>query len=231
MSSLENNLDFELKTRCIICSLFIILLLPITFQLTSSRDDIFQTDLFAYIATILVSGLILYIIHNLLKQHSHLTEVPKTTTKQKSIFNVFTSTSEADIFREKEANSRRKIDPKYFKPKYIIHELMSMWGQTYTVITWGTVWLIGGTIVGVEKLAQKIKTKCNRESHEEINNTSRGSGRNYSFASYSSYDSQTSRSGRSSLKRIRSWTKRSFASASKRFRFASSTGMPQLTET
>lgn len=227
-----NGNDLELKTVVfgIVCSLS---LLPITFHLTKSRSELSQTDLLAYFSTIIVSVIILYVIHNLLKERCQSVDSPSNEKPPRNIFHVFSSSSysEEASFKEKEANSRRRIDPKYFKPKYIIHELMSMWGTTYTVITWGSVWIIGGTIVATEKLAHKIKTKCNREQSNESN--SQGTGRNDSFTSYSSYgssnDSRASRTDRSSLKRIGAWTKKSFASASKKFRKYVSSGVPQLT--
>lgn len=230
-----NTNDLELKTVVIgiVCSLS---LLPITFHLTSSRSELSQTNLLAYFSTILVSIIILYIIHNLLKQRCQSLDASHEKPLR-NLFHVFTTSSSSyanaeESFKEKEANGRRKIDPKYFRPKYIIHELMSMWGTTYTVITWGSVWIIGGTIVATEKLAHKIKTKCNRENSQEFNNN-RGTGRNDSFTSYSSYassnDSNTQRTNRTSLKRMRAWTKKSFASANKKFRKYVSSGVPQLT--
>lgn len=231
---LINSNDLELKTVVIgiVCSLS---LLPITFHLTSSKSELSQTNLLAYFSTILVSIIILYVIHNILKHRCQSLDASHEKPLR-NIFHVFSTSSyyanAEESFKEKEANSRRKIDPKYFKPKYIIHELMSMWGTTYTVITWGSVWIIGGTIVATEKLAQKIKTKCNRENSQDLNNN-RSTGRNDSFTSYSSYassnDSTTQRTNRSSLKRMRAWTKKSFASASKKFRKYVSSGVPQLT--
>lgn len=225
-----NSNDLELRTVvfCIVCSLS---LLPITFHLTKSRTELSHVDLLAYCSTILVSVIILYVIHNILKRRYQSVDSSSHEKPPRNIFHVFTSYSEEDSFNEKEASSRRRIDPKYFKPKFIINELMSMWGTTYTVITWGSVWIIGGTIVATEKLAHKIKTKCNMEHYTGSNN--RGAGHSDSFSSCSSNglanDSRASRTNRSSLKRMRAWTKKSFASASKRFRKYVSSGVPQLT--
>jgi len=145
-----------------------------------------------------------------------------------------------------------KIDLKYLKPKFIISELMVFWDTTCTVITWGSFYVIGGTIVATEKLAQKIKTKRTRDSGNNL----RDSAHNTSSSSFGRFDSFTSgftsnsggtqqgpnrknatrsteRTG--SLNKISSWTKKSFASAKKKVtKFTTSShgvgSVPQLEE-
>jgi hypothetical protein len=152
------------------------------------------------------------------------------------------STSSADQnYLEQDSQSRRRIDPKYFKPKFIIHELITFWDTTCTVITWGSFYVIGGTIVATEKITQRIKSK--RESSSTFfgennnRNSSRGTGQSDSsfasaFGSASQSDNNAAtepQSNRQPFKRISSWTKRSINSIKKKYSRAVRSNAPQLT--
>lgn len=125
------------------------------------------------------------------------------------------------------------IDSKYFKPKFILHELQTFWGTTCTVVTWGSFYVIGGTIVATERIARKIKNKYTKDHEHDENISSRGTGgRSDSFASYSSSMNESTKSASSPkhpLKRVSSWTKKSFSSIKKRFNKFVVTSVPQIT--
>lgn len=220
-----------------VCSLVIS---PITFQLTKSRADSIQLGLLAsVIITLTLFVISFYLIQNILIKNRCPPETPSISGYKpfRNIFNVFykDDNNNSNVIGDKQPRARKKIDPKYFKPKYIYHELMSIWGTTYTVITWGSVYIIGGTLVATERLANKIKMKCTREHQQDLLDSNRGTGRNSSFASYSSSFSSTesitsSRSTKSSFKRISSWTKRSYSAVRKRFNKFIGAGVLQITE-
>lgn len=151
-----------------------------------------------------------------------------------------TSSSPRDDYeriKKNEANSRPKIDPKFFKPKYLIHELMSIWSTTYTVITWGSAWMIGGTIVATERFASKIKTKCTREQQQQKwhrSSASTGHSDASSTDSSKSYTeaNKTGLSNKNSLNRMIIRTRKYIMSAKKKLnKFRVSGSMPQLTDT
>lgn len=227
-----------------------IFLSPITYQLFKSEASSFVSSLIAIISPITLTGVLMYITYNILNQscqQSTNQQSSTTRTRQgRTFFKVFSSidlTSNTSGNLESKpptsSNNRRgKIDPKYFKPRYIMHELMSMWGTTYTVITWGSVWVIGGTIVATEKLAQKIKTKCSREQQSDTNDySSRSMRRGDSSESYSSssiFDRTTdsdNAQNKSSLRKVRSWTRKSYASARRRFNKFFGSAVPQIMST
>lgn len=238
---------------CVVCS---ISLSPLTFQLTNSvsgSGDNFQEDLFVYVALLSLCSVIAYLAYHILKQRCQLLlHVPDPRQVKSILSGVFSAhsieqsehTHDSPNKSTRSNTNRRRIDPKYFKPKFIINELMTIWGTTYTVITWGSVWVIGGTIVATERLAQKIKTKCTspQQQHHQHHHSSRGTGRFDSFSSYDSNDtisigSSNSAGGRaanqtkSSYRRMRSWARKSYANARKRLnRFMSSGVTPQLTD-
>lgn len=159
----------------------------------------------------------------------------------------FYSSSNQDGANQDSFNSRRKIDPKYFKPKFIIHELITFWDTTCTVITWGSFYVIGGTIVATEKISQRIKSRSPSQrggSSSSIfggdtnRNSSRGTGQSdFSFSSaFVPSAQQTSepstsepQSNRQPFKRISSWTKRSINSIKKKYSRAVRSNAPQLT--
>lgn len=222
-------------------------LAPIIFKLTRLIEvDHFKSNLLASILTLVFSGILIYIINDHLRQNCHQIggrDKSRLKSSQRSIIFALLS-SPASVFlsnsgkhnnqqgqqldkEQSQNSSRKKIDPKYFKPKFIIHELMTFWGTTYTVITWGSFYVIGGTIVATEKLARKIKTKCSREQQSDFQNSSRGTGRSDSFMSYTSEDENTtSENQRDPLRRMSSWTKRSFSSIRKRFTKFVGSSMP-----
>lgn len=135
---------------------------------------------------------------------------------------------------QQKQKTRRKIGP-----KHIIQELISIWGTTYTVITWGSFYLIGGTIVASERLAQKVKSKYNREQsglHDE--SFSRGTGWSETFTSFASSSSaaresasSASNNQRDTFRRISSWTKRSYTTSKKKLikLFTHTNTTPQIT--
>lgn len=192
----------------------------------------------------LVNGVCYYIYG----QSSAASPRSKDGTKQRQNLNLSFDSQCGDDGQQKQS----KIDPKYFKPKFIMHELMTFWDTTCTVITWGSFYVIGGTIVATEKLAQKIKTKRTRDTNglkDSAHSTS--TGRFDSFtSSFSSPTSTTTRKttqrrqtagcehqGRAhhSLNKISSWTKRSYSSVKKKItRMTSGTNgvgaMPQIEE-
>lgn len=223
---------------------------PITFRVTRFiEQDSFKSDLFASILTLIFSGVLIFFINNYLKQRCHHSPSRQHNKSQlkstrSTLFGIFSSNSvfsndsnnlkdnNGEKQQDEHENSfRRKIDSKYFRPKFIIHELASFWGTTCTVITWGSFYVIGGTIVATEKLARKIRTKCNRDQqNNNLHNSSRGTGRCDSFASYaSSNESTTETKNKDPLGRVSAWTKRSFTSIKKRFTKFVGTNMPQIT--
>lgn len=202
-------------------------------------------------ATIIIAITILTAIFLIISQSEQLFPIISTNAFEKSLSsssgsnffrllytNGFTSTS-ANRSPKQQQRPRRRLDSKYFKPKFIIHELISIWGTTYTVITWGSFYFIGGTIVATEKLAQKVKSKCTREQrglHNE--SSSRGTGWADSFASFGSSDSDdddqhnasASSINDNTLRRLSSWTKRSYSASKKKImKLFTSTNAPQLT--
>lgn len=226
--------DDEMKSVLfgLVCSL---LLSPFTFQITQSDSSIFGSDLSACVLTIFVAVIIAFSTHYLLKRNCHI--IQRLDKQQKLLFNAFSSNpalKDASPNKGREAQyQRRKIDPKYFKPKFIIHELITFWDTTYSVITWGSFYVIGGTIVVTERLAQKIKTKCAREQqgstyqsgHRERNDSSFSYSSSASGANDNSFGST-----KTPLRRVASWTKKSFSSAKKRLaKFANSTTILEIT--
>lgn len=223
---------------CVVCS---ISLSPLTIHLTNSwtNGDDFQEDLFVYITLLSLCSVIVYLTYRILKQHCPISlQAPDRQVKSilRGVFSSHASEIEDQAqspnkSKQGNTNRRPKIDPKYFKPKYIINELITIWGTTYTVITWGSVWVIGGTIVATERLAQKIKTKCTNP-HNNGTNQSRGTGRNESFSSYDSNESYVSESvnDKSSYRRVTSWARKSYANARKRLNRFMNSGVPQLTD-
>lgn len=225
---------------CIICS---ISLSPLTFQLTTnSNGDNFQEDLFVYMALLSMCSVIIYLTYRILKQRCPFLQVPDCQVKS-ILSGVFLSHSleiedESHSPRKstiKGNTTRRRIDPKYFKPKYIINELITIWGTTYTVITWGSVWVIGGTIVATERLAQKIKTKCATPHRDENHNSSRGTGHSerstlYESDSDESFVSNGGANSKSSYRRVKSWARKSYANARRRLNRFMNSGVPQLTD-
>lgn len=152
---------------------------------------------------------------------------PSTSRNYKpltNLFNVFHNdeNNKSTILKKNLSPNKWKIK-KYLKPKYIYHELMSIWGTTYTVITWGSVCIIGGALVASQRLASKIKTKCTREQQQDSLNGTRGTGRNSSSAfhntSFSPSESLTSKGSSKSLSlnRVGSWVKRSCTATKKKF--------------
>lgn len=221
----------------VFCSLA---LTPIIFQLTQSTAISNESRLL--VSSILAMTLflpLLYLIQNfLIKQSCPTIETRSILRDYKPLRNIFSvfykdENNNSTVLNEKPSPTKKRIDPKYFKPKYIYHELMSIWGTTYTVITWGSVWIIGGTFVATERLANKIKTKCTRE--RDLLGANRGTGRNSSFASFnssfsSSHSVDSTGSGKNSFKKISSWTKRSFTAAKKKFNKFIGVGVLQLTQ-
>lgn len=203
-------------------------------------------------ATIIIAITVLAAIYIVISQSEQLFPIISTNAFEKTISsssgsnifrllfsNGFTSSSGNRSPKQQQQRSRRKLDPKYFKPKFIIHELISIWGTTYTVITWGSFYFIGGTIVATEKLAQKVKSKCSREQRGLYNeSSSRGTGWADSFASFGSsgseddeqHNSSTPSMNDNTLRRISSWTKRSYSASKKKLlKLFTSTNAPQLT--
>lgn len=204
-------------------------------------------------ATIIIAITVSAAIYIILSQSEQIFPIISTQAFEKTL----SSSSGSNIFRllfsngftstngnrspkhQQQQRSRKKLDSKYFKPKFIIHELISIWGTTYTVITWGSFYFIGGTIVATEKLAQKVKSKCSREQrglHNE--SSSRGTGWADSFASFGSsasenveqHNTSASSINDNTLRRISSWTKRSYSASKKKLmKLFTSTGAPQLT--
>lgn len=238
----------KLILATILSALFIC---PLTFRLAHLSNEDVQSDLFAGILTVILSGSLICILHNILKRRSqtvkanfHEEKVPRM-----KIFRVFSSsTLPASFLTPKDKGSRAnqdtqksrapeshkkkpKVDPKYFKPKFIIHELLSIWGTTYTVITWGSFWVIGGTIVATEKLATKIKTKYSRDVDTVGANMSSTSFESDFNQSSDSTGTPESSSGRDPFRSARTWTRKSFATARKRlFKCFRGVSLPQLTE-
>lgn len=252
------------QTNTILVSVIISLTLsPITFHWTSCLNATSkQSDLIACLLTLILSGVLALIINNILNRRCQqfTVNLERPPLLKKTLLRVFSSSKTPisplkssvyhgsvvhDSPQDKHSRSNIRIDPKYFKPKYIMHEVMSMWGLTYTVVTWGSVWVIGGTIVASEKLAHKIKTKYSREpqqqrpNHQQQQQQQSTDGnrfwneRNNSYTSLLSADSLTSldeSTNKSSFKRLRTWTRRSYASAKKRFnKFVHGSTVPQLT--
>lgn len=262
------------RTALVMGPLLGLLSAPIVFELTKLAEDgqhSFKLDLIAAIVTILLSVAFMVLIDNYLTYHCHLTKRDQLLRawQQRSfiqkLFAVFSNDAppgsaaagspnnssfsflQADrSFSGEHDQHRRKIDPKYFKPKFIINELMTFWGTTCTVITWGSFYVIGGTIVATERIAQKIKAK--RASANPNNSsfntsfggfggssTNRGAGQNESFLNMSFMSNQnhgdanqepTSR--RHAFKRISSWTKRSYTTIKKKFSRVVTTNAPRL---
>lgn len=242
-----DTLGAKLILAIIVSALFIC---PLTFQLSHLEDDNVQTDLFAAVLALILSGSIICIVHNIFKQRCQSVEIIQTEDKfpKIKIFKVFSSSSLSSSFltsskvnhtkstnapkeqtpESTDSSKKPKVDPKYFKPKYIIHELLDIWGTTYTVITWGSFWVIGGTIVATEKLATRIKTKCSRDPDVSSANLSSTSDSRYNNANRAS---SPSLSGRDPLRATRSWTRKSFATARRKlFRCFRTNNIPQLTE-
>lgn len=244
----------EIKSICIgaTCSL---LLCPITFPLISQNisENAFFADVFGCLLTLLLTVIIAFGSHIVLKSR-YTRDRNSNLRRHRSFFSqIFSISSHAHLNHQEKKDSnnnsiyvdennnvnhnsyRRKIDPKYFKPKFIYHELMTFWDTTYTVVTWGSFYVIGGTIVVTERLASKIKTKCSREHQQNPresggHNSNRSSGRRESTFTSASGTSETNSSIKSPLRRVSSWTKRSFNSAKKKFtKFANSAATPQLT--
>lgn len=235
----REGIDTKTILLSVLCSLA---LTPFTFQLTKSAAISTQSVLLlsvGIISTLFLASV--YLIRNFLIKQRCPTESRSILRDYKPLRNIFKvfhkdeNNYEPTPLNEKQPPNKKKIDPKYFKPKYIYHELMSIWGTTYTVITWGSVWIIGGTLLATERLANKIKTKCTREQQQDLLSANRGTGRNGSFASYnssfSSSDSLTSEgSSKSSFRKISSWTKRSYSAARKRFNKFIGVGVLQITQ-
>lgn len=240
----KEDYDNADKKSILFGALLSLLLAPITFQLTRFLEsDPFKSDVLASLLTIALSIVLIVSFNNLLKRSDSPSNRNKNELRSHSRSNFFrlfsstSSTSPSKIPKEKDQTNcqqRKKIDPKYFKPKYIIHELMTFWGTTYTVITWGSFYVIGGTIVATERLARKIKTKCSKDQHQQSFNSSRCTGRNDSFTGSFMSSSNKSTNSESSedkdtIKRITTWTKRSFASVKRRFSKFVNTSAPQWT--
>lgn len=243
--------DYDSKSvlLSIIASLFLAL---ITYHLFGAGAGSPISSLIAFVLTATLTGVFMFIAHSILtipKNCQQPTQQQITgTNRGRTFFKAFSLST--DVLNSSNAsatsldnksqtsNNRRKIDPKFFKPRYIMNELMTMWGTTYTVITWGSVWVIGGTIVATEKLAQKIKTKCSREQTSGLShqNSSRSTGRQDSFATDSSsmFDRTTeadSSQSKSSLRKVRTWTKKSYASAKRKFNKFFISTVPQIMNT
>lgn len=233
----REGIDTKTILLSVLCSLA---LTPITFQLTKSATISPQSGLLLSVAILSILFLAsVYLIRNFLIRQRCPTETRSILRDYKPLRNIFKvfykdeNNNDSTALNEKQPPNKKKIDPKYFKPKYIYHELMSIWGTTYTVITLGSVWIIGGTLLATERLANKIKTKCTRE--QDSLSANRGTGRNGSFASYnssfSSSDSVSSEgSSKSSFRKISSWTKRSYSAARKRFNKFIGVGVLQITQ-
>jgi len=203
-----------------------IALAPITLLIASIETGSFLSDALAWMLTIALCCCLAFIVNFLFRQpcQSHLGSHENSSKTSAHVF----ASEETSHTKRKRTTHRRRIESKYFRPSYIISELMTIWGTTYTVITWGSVWVIGGTIVATEQLAHKIKSKCTRERGAQ--DPSRPNDN--SFAPHSSFTSSSSSasSHSNSTKRLRSWAKRSYASVKKHFhRFAGHGRMPQLT--
>lgn len=142
-----------------------------------------------------------------------------------------------------DSNSWYSIDSKYLKPKFIFNELFTFWETTCTVITWGSFYCIGGTIVATEKLTRKIKsrTRAPGQGYTTMNNgstdhrhSSRGTGqRDFSFLSghdTASPDdiSDITSQQKSRYRRISSWTKKSINSIKKQCTRTTRSGAPQI---
>lgn len=195
------------------------------------------------VATILAAIYILSFRTNQLLSTITTSPFEKTlsASSRTNIFRVFFSANSApqnggqSPKPQQKNRTRRKIDP-----KHIIQELISIWGTTYTVITWGSFYLIGGTIVASERLAQKVKSKCSREQrglHNESSSRGTGWTEFTNFASSSSADvsrnSTTSDDDnqRNTFRRISSWSKRSYSTSKRKLtKLFTSTNAPQLTE-
>lgn len=234
----QSDSDAEISSILLRISISLFLLPPMLLLLASSETGSLQSDVLKALLAITLSIVLIYIVHIIFKQRCQLSsQQTNENQKAKTIFSVFSltptnnnETNNDGCPKDKQQNFRRKIDPKYFKPKFIMHELIAMWDTTYTVITWGSFHVIGGTLVATERLVRKIKTKCTREGQSrDIHNTS--SGRADSFASCDfSDDSFQSEGSKTSFRRVRSWMKRSYSSAKKKFNtFVGTPGVPQLT--
>lgn len=186
---------------------------------------------------------------------SNGSDAQASSSKSNNSF-AFSSASEQTKGSDDDTTSKRKIDPKYFKPKFILSELVTFWDTTCTVITWGSFYVIGGTIVATEKIAHRIKTKSSRSSNiwdssfiftqnstANQNGRNRGTGQSASSSS-SAFGRSSTQSGnnntatpdaqqqanqRQPFKRISSWTKRSVTTIKKKFSRVTRSRAPQLT--
>lgn len=229
--SVGQNSDKKSILLSLLCSLFIC---PIAFHIRNRSSDSLEKDILAAILVITVSAIIVYIVNNVLKQNrfesmrKQLQQQEQINKSNKNtIFNVF---NVGQDLKEKLKTNQPKLDSKYFNPRFIVHELMEMWGTTYTVITWSSFYIIGGTIGATERLAQKIKTKYNRQreyqSYETFMNASSSMNRSDSTSTNSTNSSR--RQSKSSLRRVSSWTKKSFESTRNRLSRLISSGSEPL---
>lgn len=229
--SFEEDSDKKSILLSLLCSLFIC---PIAFHFRNRTSDSFESDILAAILVITVSAIIVYIVNNILKQSRESMRKQFQQQEQinksnkNTIFNVFNVSQD---LKEKIKTNQPKIDSKYFNPRYIVHELMEMWGTTYTVITWSSFYIIGGTIGATERLAQKIKTKYNNrqrehQSYETFMNSSLS--RNRSDSTSTNNTDSSRRQSKSSFRRMSSWTKKSFESTRNRLSRLISSGSEPL---
>lgn len=242
----EQDLDRRSILLSLLCSLF---LCPVAFHLISDKDkqnNSFEADFLAAIIVITLSALLVHVINSVLKSRQSILrkqqglkyhqqqEHNKSSSKSNLLFSVFNH-EELSNLKEKIRSNHRKIDPKYFNPRFIYHELTGIWGTTYHVILWTSFYVVGGTIGASERLVQKIRTKYRDSSEQHSNNRSRHNnssanrsdnedGESSSYLNFlnlsttSESSTANKKSSKGSLKKsVSSWTKKSFESTRKKF--------------
>ena len=247
-STMVSELDPK-KTAIVLGPVSAGLLSPIVFHIVRKvkQEDSFKSDFIAILVTsllcitfmALISIYLKYYQRHLLKQRPpqqrsilqklfldpYIGLLSKDDHHENSSFHSYSKSNSPNKHDQSGTNNKR-IDSKYFKPRVIYTELMTFWDTTCAVITWGSFYLIGGTIVATERMAQKIKRSSTRESSFKNASISsnKGTGKNYSFMNFNSSssdvdvaESQETENCKHAYKKISTWSKRSFSSAKKKF--------------
>lgn len=251
--------DLDPKRTAIVVGPFLGLLsAPVVFQVVRvvEQEHSIMSDLIASVLTTLLCVAFMVLINSYLEYSCHLAkqdQLLKAYQQRSVLYKIISafqgSNRSSPKSNESNQNSsfsflhsdrsfaseheqhKRKIETKYFKPKFIINELMTFWGTTCTVITWGSFYVIGGTIVATERMAQKIKTKRTNSRENSFFSSSfsgqpnRGTGQSDSFLNMSFRSSSGEEAGGQeqtnnryqNFKKISTWTKRSYASIKRKF--------------